>query len=292
MPEPTTTKSNSKVPPLAVGQVLRRRLVLAYVFLIVVIIGIGIGSTYSGTGFAVSLSIVEIVVLLFTLLILVLLSVFTTESFSNEVTKITTTFERESSAMLERSQHHWAEQTESLTRATAALNAVVELETEALKATQESLRSSTALLELERQRESLRAEEARLRLQRIRPSMAFRGVITHPGPIAKRIGVRLFNQGEDGRRITIDLRYGSGRDEVASRTIPAIAAFSNSQVDCGDIDEWSDAVSFLVEVGADDVDGNRYRCTGTLEYSRNRGLVLSDPSFSPDDWQYPEMTRV
>jgi hypothetical protein len=292
MSESTTPGSKPEAPGLTVGQVLRRRLFLAYTLLVLAIIGIAVGSAYSGTGFAASLTIVEIVVLLFTLLILVFLSVFTTDSFSLDVTKITSTFERESSELLDRSQHHWEEQTAALTKATTALQAVVELETEALRATQDSLRTSTALLEIERQRESLRAEEARLRLQRIRPGIAVQGVIIRVGLITKKIGIRLYNQGEDGRRLTVFLRHGSGESAYESQPRPSIAAFSNAQFDFGDIDNWPDDLNVRVEVRVDDVDGNRYGCVASLAYSRNRGALGSDPSFDPADWQYPHMSPL
>jgi hypothetical protein len=287
MPASTTQPRQSAEAGGGVELVLRRRLVVAYALLIVSIVVIWLVSFYTGTAISASLTVVEIVVLAFTLLILVLLSVFTAGSFSRDAREITTAFERDSVALLERSQRHWEDQSQSLERATAALEAVVKLERDALQATQEGLRVSSTLLDLERQREAVRIEEARLRKQRIRPIPAFLPIILHTGTLAKHVGVRLFDQGEDGRRVAVSLHWGGQPGHSITRLMPALGAYSNQEFDFDDIDSYADNEEFAVTIEMADVDGTRYRSMGGFLYHRNRGLVLSDPYFEPSVWQYP-----
>jgi hypothetical protein len=287
MPGSTERPAIAMKATYTIEETLGRRLLVAYGLLLVAIASIAIVGVQTGTGIGSALTVVEIVILAFTLLILVLLSKFTADSFSRDAQEITSTFERTSNALIERSQEHWEAQSQALTNAINALQAVVELEREALRVTQDTLRVSTTLLELERQRESIRAEEARLRKQRIRPIPAFLPVITHPGPVAKRIAIRLFNQGEDGRRVSVVLRWGANPNQSMSGVSPDLGAYSNREFDFADIDAWSDSEDFSVVVELADVDGTRYRSSGEFSYSRNRGLILSAPSFNPSEWQYP-----
>jgi len=260
---------------------------------------------WSGLASTIPLSdvpFVELAVLVLTVALLSILTRYTVMAFrtdadatvaaqSDEMNRVRAAFSQETTRLLDRNVEHWREQSASLERAVRSMEEVAVLQGQSLQATQQTLAATGGLLELERQREALRIEGARVRLQRIRPSVAICGIIAHPGPIAKRIEVRLFNQGEDGRRLLVTLRHGLGPEDITSRSMSSIAAFSNVKADFGDIDEWADDIDFQVEVTVYDVDGNCYRCTTPLHYSRNRGLVVSDPSFTPDDWQYPAMTR-
>jgi hypothetical protein len=251
----------------------------------------------------VDVPFVELGVLVLTVLLLSILTRYTAMAFRTdadasvvaqreEMDRVRTSFSQETTRLLERNAEHWREQSNSLERAVQSMEQVAALQRQTLQATQQTLATTAALLDLERQRETLRIEEARLRLQRIRPSIAVRGVISHPGIIAKHIVVRLFNQGEEGRRVLVAMRYGSGPNELQTRSVPSIGAFSNVEVDFGDIDGWADNFGFAVEVTADDVDGHRYGCSTRLRYARNRGLLGSEPSIDPDDWQYPAVEPV
>lgn len=276
-----------------------------------VLVAVGIVSsglvlfTWSGLASAVpgfDVPFVELAVLVLTVALLSILSRYTAMAFRTDVEAnvaaqreemdlLRTSYRLETSRLLDRNSEHWREQAASLERAIQSMKEVATLQRQTLQATQQTLATTGALLGLERQREALRVEEARLRVQRIRPSVAIQGVIKHPGPIAKRIALRLFNQGEDGRRLIVSLRHGPDPANVVNRTVPSIAAFSNTEADFGDIDEWADDVNFQAGVAVDDVDGNRYSCEAPLRYSRNR-VIMSTPTFDPDDWQYPAMLPV
>ena len=154
------------------------------------------------------IALCEIEVLAYTVLVLLLLSLFGSQSFSQDAKRIVRSFEAQSQALLDKSQEHWAEQSRVLTVATTALNQVVEVEGLQLALTREVLKLTKDMLDLERGREQLRIEQASLRKQRIRPAVAVQPYIIHPGLVAKRIGVHVLNQGEDGRRVRAVLRCG------------------------------------------------------------------------------------
>ena len=245
--------------------------------------------TWSGLASTIPTSdvpFVELAVLVLTVALLAILTRYSVMTFTTDVDAsisaqrdemegIRTSFSQDTTRLLDRNAEHWRDQSASLERAVRSMEEVAVLQRQSLQTTQQTLTATIALLDLERQRETLRAEETRLRIQRIRPAMAFCGFISHPGVVAKRVGIRLFNQGEDGRRVTVVLRHGPGSADVTNRAIPSVAAFSNAEADFGDIDEWPDDLGLAVEVSAYDADGNRYRCTGSLRYSRNRGILGS-----------------
>lgn len=234
------------------------------------------------------LTLVEIEILAFTVFVLLLLSSFSARSFTRDARGITDSFERETRALLSRSEDHWRAQTSALETAISKINEVANLEARLLEQSRQTLDLSTALLAIERARDSLREEEARLRKQRIKPAVAISPRITHPGPIRKDIGLQLFNQGGDARRVAVTLKWGQTGDEEQTSPTPRVSAFGTADFGFGNIDNWPDSFQFWVVVEADDEDGSRFRWRSTpVSYSRNRGLLGSDPTFNPSDWQYP-----
>jgi hypothetical protein len=247
----------------------------------------------TGSSTSIELTVIEVAVLIFTLLFLAVLAVYSSSSFSVDALAIIESFQRGTADLIERSEQHWEAQSHALESAIASLTAVVEVETSALRATESALQVSSSLLELEHQRDALRIEADRLRRQRIRPAVAILPLILHPGPIAKDVGVRLFNQGEAGRRIEVKLEWGLlPNAEQRSRLASSMEAFTSREFDFCNIDDLPDSVDARLAVEMDDVDGGRYHWDAIFSYSRNRGLVLSDPTFTPSDWQYPSPVEV
>ncbi len=239
---------------------------------------------------------VELSVLVLTVALLAMFSRYTSmtsradsdammEEQHSDTERMRESFQSETSRLLDRNSEHWREEIQSLASAVGALNSVVALQ-------RDTLRVSDGLLALERQRDLLSQEQDRLHKQRIRPSVAILSVIDHPGPIQKRIGVRLFNQGEDGRRVVLSFRYGSGPGDVRTRVEPRIVAYSTKEFDFGNIDEWPDSFNVSITVQLSDVDGNRFECSSTFTYERNRGVLGSDPTFDPSSWQYPPLSPL
>lgn len=289
-PSPPSSDEPGKVDAHRVALYLRLGIsaaILVGVVLATVLIGLRLSSSVTAL-----LSIAEIEILAFTILVLLLLSLYTSQSFSRDTQKIVGSFGEQSRALLDRSREHWAEQSRALTEAIVALDKVVEAENAQMILTRDTLQATKDMLNLERERERVRAEEAALRRQRIRPSLAIQPFILHPGPIAKHIGLHIFNQGEDGRRVLVTLRQGPGPSTGVDVPRTDLPAYSTVDFDFGEIDTWPDAFPAIVDARLTDVDGNAYACSVFFGYDRQRGWVLSNPVFTPPDWQYPPMTSV
>jgi hypothetical protein len=232
----------------------------------------------------------EICLLAYTLLILAWLSTLSIRSFSQDASAISSQFTSETNRLLEENRAHWADQSGALRSAVGSLDKAVGLQASTLETMRQATDFNRALLELERERERIRVEATEVRRQRMQPLVGYILRVPSGGVQLKHMNLTVYNRGSEARDLAVF--FGVPQVNVLEGHVIALAYHVSHVFDFGDIAGWPEAATLEVTIEASDVDHNRYRFSGTLEYTRNKNGMVSFPRIEPEDWQFPEPVRA